>query len=161
MLRHVEEKRIYTSAMNWHNLVIFRQQQQHGLARYIPGLYNKIFLTGKPLRLWRTAPRRRGCAFLFLFFSQYFHAYQIKNWPKGGLAAFWRAAYLGSDALTRERPAKAMARRTSRQKIKKPGPTPGEKKKKRVIRFTRRGRDIISGNIRKSLCVSGRFAQRW
>lgn len=35
------------------------------------------------------------------FVPSILHAYQIKNWPKGGLAALWRAAYLGSDALTR------------------------------------------------------------
>jgi hypothetical protein len=43
------------------------------------------------------------CVSFSLLFTVHFHAYQIKNWPKGGLAAFWRAAYLGSDALTRER----------------------------------------------------------
>lgn len=120
--------------MNWHNLVIFRQ---HGMATSLG--YNKVFLTGKPLRLRRPAPRRRGCAFLFL---QYFHAYQIKNWPKperwtGGVLA---AAYLGSDALARQ----------AHEPQKKKTWVLTSFSKEKVIRFCFHKRDIICVKIRKS-----------
>lgn len=144
--------------MNWHNLVIFRLCMATSLE------WNKVpfFSSSSSSSFnWKTtqtqtpAPRRRGCTFFFRSSRslQYFHAYQIKNWPKGGLAAFWRGS-LFRKRSTNEKQG------TSRKK-KNPWPTPFPGKQKRpyvffyiIIFFFSNWRHYLREKFESPLCIT-------